>query len=61
MDKPPPYNVHVAKSPLDIDINNAPKPSVTRKAKVLYDYDATEDNELSLLADEVCPSLQVQH
>ena len=26
---------------------------MTHKAKVLYDYDATEDDELSLLADEV--------
>ena len=29
------------------------KMSVSRKAKVLYDYDASDDTELSLLADEV--------
>lgn len=36
-----------------VDINSYPRPAVTRKAKVLYDYDASEKNELSLLADEV--------
>ena len=36
-----------------VDINSYPRPSVTRKAKVLYDYDASEKDELSLLADEV--------
>lgn len=29
------------------------RPAQTRKAKVLYDYDAADDNELSLLSDEV--------
>ena len=36
-----------------VDINSYTRPAVTRKAKVLYDYDASEKNELSLLADEV--------
>ena len=53
MEKPPPYNVHVSKPPTEIDINTVAKPAMTRKAKVLYDYDATEADELSLLADEV--------
>ncbi|XP_068695154.1 endophilin-B1-like isoform X2 [Montipora foliosa] len=35
------------------DLNTVPRPSLTKKAKVLYDYDAVEKNELSLLADEV--------
>lgn len=35
------------------DLNIVPRPSLTKKAKVLYDYDAAEKNELSLLADEV--------
>ena len=35
------------------DLNTVPRPSLTKKAKVLYDYDAAEKNELSLLADEV--------
>lgn len=46
-----------APSPSDsssgLDPNTVPRPSLTRKAKVLYDYDAAEKNELSLLADEV--------
>ena len=29
-------------------------PSITRRARVLYDYDAADSSELSLLADEVC-------
>ena len=29
------------------------RPLVTRRAKVLYDYDAYDSTELSLLADEV--------
>ncbi|KAL9988686.1 hypothetical protein ACROYT_G003160 [Oculina patagonica] len=36
-----------------LDPNTIPRPSLTRKAKVLYDYDAADKNELSLLADEV--------
>ena len=50
--KPPPYNV--SKPSTKLDINTVTKPSVTHKAKVLYDYDASESDELSLLADEVC-------
>ena len=46
-----------APSPADtssgFDVDTVPRPSLTRKAKVLYDYDAAEKNELSLLADEV--------
>ena len=46
-----------APSPIDtssgFDPDTVPRPSLTRKAKVLYDYDAAEKNELSLLADEV--------
>ena len=49
--KPPPYNI--TQPSANIDINTVLKPSVTHKAKVLYDYDASEDDELSLLADEV--------
>lgn len=33
----------------------------TRKAKVLYDYDAHDASELSLLADEVQLDIIVQH
>lgn len=29
------------------------KPSVTRRARVLYDYDAADNTELSLLSEEV--------
>ncbi|XP_058944611.2 endophilin-B1-like isoform X2 [Pocillopora verrucosa] len=36
-----------------LDLNTVPRPSLTQKAKVLYDYDAADKNELSLLADEV--------
>lgn len=36
-----------------LDPNTVPRPALTRKAKVLYDYDAADKNELSLLADEV--------
>ena len=36
-----------------LDLNTIPRPSLTRKAKVLYDYDAADKNELSLLAEEV--------
>ncbi|EDO38201.1 predicted protein [Nematostella vectensis] len=36
-----------------LDVNAYPRPSVTKKAKVLYDYDATDSSELSLLSDEV--------
>lgn len=32
----------------------------TRKAKVLYDYDAHDANELSLLADEVQSPLRMK-
>lgn len=35
------------------DMSSLPKPAQTRKAKVLYDYDAADDTELSLLSDEV--------
>lgn len=35
------------------DMSSYPKPAQTRKAKVLYDYDAADDSELSLLSDEV--------
>ena len=41
------------------DLNTVPRPSLTKKAKVLYDYDAVEKNELSLLADEVSVSKPV--
>ena len=51
MSKPPPYNI--PKPSATLDVNTITKPSVTHKAKVLYDFDATEDDELSLLADEV--------
>ena len=51
MSKPPPYNI--PKPSATLDVNTLTKPSVTHKAKVLYDFDATEDDELSLLADEV--------
>ena len=30
-----------------VDMNSYPRPTVTRKAKVLYDYDILEKNELS--------------
>ena len=43
----------MSKPSTTFDINAVTKPSVTHKAKVLYDYDATESDELSLLADEV--------
>ena len=36
-----------------LDPNTVPRPALTKKAKVLYDYDAADKNELSLLADEV--------
>lgn len=49
--KPPTYNI--SKPSTTFDINTVTRPTVTHKAKVLYDYDATEDDELSLLADEV--------
>lgn len=42
-----------ADSASGLDPNTVPRPSLTRKAKVLYDYDAADKNELSLLADEV--------
>ncbi|CAB4023644.1 endophilin-B1-like isoform X3 [Paramuricea clavata] len=51
MSKAPPYNI--SKPSTTLDIHTVTKPSVTHKAKVLYDYDAAEDDELSLLADEV--------
>ena len=51
MNKTPPYNV--SKPSTKLDINTITKPSFTHKAKVLYDYDAAEDDEISLLADEV--------
>ena len=51
MNKPPPYNISSPSAKLDV--NTIVRPPVTHKAKVLYDYDATEDDELSLLADEV--------
>ena len=37
----------------DANQNGIPKPNLARKAKVLYDYDAADMNELSLIADEV--------
>ncbi len=37
----------------DANQNGLPKSNVSRKAKVLYDYDAADMNELSLVADEV--------
>ncbi|XP_047135618.1 endophilin-B1 isoform X2 [Hydra vulgaris] len=40
---PPPYNSVMPSS----------RPLVTRRAKVLYDYDAYDTTELSLLADEI--------
>ena len=40
-----------------LDFSSISRPSVTRKAKVLYDYDAADKNELSLLADEVSCSV----
>lgn len=44
-------------SPVDTDtlkIEEVQAPATgTRKAKVLYDYDAADSGELSLLADEV--------
>ena len=36
-----------------VDINAHQRPLMTKKAKVLYDYDASDKEELSLLADEV--------
>ena len=52
---PPPSAASVvdAAGASSVDINAYPRPSVTRKAKVLYDYDASDKGELSLLADEV--------
>uniref|UniRef100_A0A673J0H9 Endophilin-B2-like n=1 Tax=Sinocyclocheilus rhinocerous TaxID=307959 RepID=A0A673J0H9_9TELE len=48
-------------SPLETDALQIeevqPPASGTRKAKVLYDYDAADSSELSLLADEVIPIL----
>ena len=52
MNNPPAYNI--SQSSPSFDINTIPKPSITHKAKVLYDYDASEGDELTLLADEVC-------
>jgi hypothetical protein len=51
LSKPPPFNV--SKPSTKLDINTVSRPSVTHKARVLYDYDAAEDDEISLLADEV--------
>jgi hypothetical protein len=51
LNKPPPFNV--SKPSTKLDINTVSRPSVTHKARVLYDYDAAEDDEISLLADEV--------
>ncbi|XP_057289510.1 endophilin-B1-like [Hydractinia symbiolongicarpus] len=39
---------------------NPEKPAVTRKAVVLYDYDAVDQSELSLLADEVVTVYSVE-
>lgn len=44
-----------------LDPNTIPRPSLTRKAKVLYDYDAADKNELSLLADEVSVRANTWH
>jgi hypothetical protein len=59
MNKPPPYNI--SKPSTTLDIHTVTKPSVTHKAKVLYDYDAAEDDELSLLADEVSRDPWLSH
>lgn len=50
--KAPSYKI--SKPSTTLDVKSVARPSVTHKAKVLYDYDAAEDDELSLLADEVC-------
>lgn len=38
-----------------------PPATGTRKAKVLYDYDAADSSELSLLADEVRFTIDLHH
>ncbi|XP_043554650.1 endophilin-B1-like isoform X2 [Chiloscyllium plagiosum] len=57
-----PSTVPSSASSIPLSIPNCPVPSSndykvassgTRKARVLYDYDAADSNELSLLADEV--------
>lgn len=45
--------VHPPSRPSAPPFAQAINPSITRKAKVLYDYDAMDKTELSLLADEV--------
>jgi len=37
-----------------IEENNDHQALLTRRARALYDYDAADESELSLLADEVC-------
>jgi hypothetical protein len=53
----PPVPAASAPSATDVaagaDPSGFTRPSQTRKAKVLYDYDAADDSELSLLSDEV--------
>lgn len=49
----PPVAAPTAPPSAGKDVSVLPKPAQTRKAKVLYDYDAADDSELSLLSDEV--------
>lgn len=46
------------------NLNDLKESSNNRKARVLYDYDAANSTELSLLADEVsdiCPGRKLDH
>ncbi|KXJ18872.1 endophilin-B1 isoform X2 [Exaiptasia diaphana] len=49
----PPVAAPTAPPSAGKDMSGLPKPAQTRKAKVLYDYDAADDSELSLLSDEI--------
>ena len=57
----PPTAPSLADTTGGLDITAYPRPAVTLKAKVLYDYDAADKNELSLLADEVSVRAFTQH
>ena len=57
----PPSAPPLADTSSGLDPNTIPRPSLTKKAKVLYDYDAVDKNELSLLADEVSVNDYTQH
>ena len=54
---PPPSAPPMYTSPFPA--TNGVEASIKRKARVLYDYDAADPSELSLLADEVCAFLFV--